>query len=140
MKYRLLLLISLLTAAGAIPLAAQNRIDSMVDTYSTMGRSTLTSAVERNKRTKKIEKIVKVLEISNGSAYKFIKAFDNEKQAGESYRQSVDGNEITRVITTENDSCNRIYMLQYRVNDSSFPNMIKTNAPFKVSIVIKYKK
>lgn len=139
MKY-LLILLSFLLTVGAIPLSAQNKIDDMVDTYYAMGKSTLTSAVERDNKTKKITKVVKVLDVDKGYVNSFIKAFEEEKSKSASYKQTLNGNEVTTVLTTENDKSNRIYMLQYNVSTGTYTTMPVFGSPFKVSIVVKFKK
>lgn len=139
MKY-LLILLSFLLTVGAIPLSAQNKIDDMVDTYYAMGKSTLTSAVERDNKTKKITKVVKVLDVDKGYVNSFIKAFEEEKSKSASYKQTLNGNEVTTVLTTENDKSNRIYMLQYNVSTGTYTTMPAFGSPFKVSIVVKFKK
>ncbi len=118
MNHKQILLLSILLLAYAIPLSAQNRIDDMLGSYSTTGQSTLTSAVERNKKTNQIEKVVKVLEAKGSGLHNFISAFDQEKDKCASYKKTVDGNKVTIMMTSENDKDKRIYMLQYRITEN----------------------
>ena len=52
-------------AASAL---GQNSIDRLVEDCSSVGRSKFTSAVERDPKTRKIQKVVKVLELSDADA------------------------------------------------------------------------
>lgn len=60
-----LVLASILAIVSVATAAAQNRIDELTDKFSTFGNSNYTSVVERNPKTKKIEKVVKELTIYN---------------------------------------------------------------------------
>lgn len=115
MKHLFLLALILFLQAEAIPLSAQNRIDDMLGSYSTIGQSTLTSAVERNKKTREIEKVVKVLEAKGNNLHSFISAFEQEKDNCASYKKTVDGKNVTIMMTTETEKDKRIYMLQYKL-------------------------
>ena len=118
---------------------AQNSIDKMVESYSTIGKSTFTSAVDRDKATRKVNKVVNVLEISTGDVNKFIEAFEAEKSKCTSYKKTEDADNRTVILTMEDIKSNRIYILQYRV--TSINNKYIEPIPlqnFKVSIIIKY--
>ncbi len=53
--------ILLFLAGMALPAMAQNSIDRMVKQHSTTGKSTFTSAVERDPATRKVVKVVNIL-------------------------------------------------------------------------------
>ena len=53
--------ILLYLAGMAFPAMAQNSIDRMVKQHSTTGKSTFTSAVERDPATRKVVKVVNIL-------------------------------------------------------------------------------
>ena len=62
LKMFLCTLALLFTSLG---LFAQNAIDKAVDEYSSIGNSKFTSAVERDPQTRKVLKVVKVLQPTN---------------------------------------------------------------------------
>ena len=54
---------ALLLVVAAACAVAQNSIDRMMDNYSSRGTSRFTSAVEREPKTRKVLKVVNVLEL-----------------------------------------------------------------------------
>ena len=94
-------------------LNAQNRIDEVVDSFSTVGSSTYTSAVERDPQTRQVIKVVKTLETRGDIIKDIIDAFEQEHETG-SFSRKEEDNEVTMILATENISSNRVYMLQYR--------------------------
>ncbi|MCR4764581.1 MAG: DUF5024 domain-containing protein, partial [Bacteroidaceae bacterium] len=52
---------TLIMLITTLSISAQNAIDKAVDEYSSIGKSTFTSAVERDPQTRKVLKVVKVL-------------------------------------------------------------------------------
>ncbi len=111
--------------------AAQNRIDEAVDNFLTVGSSTFTSVVERDPKTHKVSKVVKVLKLNSFHGWSAINtAFEEEKKNGSVVTQT-DGETTTVTITQENDNAIRIYSLNYVTVDK------RNNV---VTIIIKYKK
>lgn len=107
---------------------AQNRIDELIDNLSTSGNTTFTSIVTRNKRTRKVEKVVKYAEIQN-SARKFVDAFKQESQKHD-YLEKTEGGITTTNITIDSQKQKRIYIIQYE-------KKVKHNAI--VTVIIHYK-
>lgn len=103
-----LLLTSLITAA-----VAQNSIDGLIDNYSSVGMSKFTSAVERDPRTHKVLKVVKVLQLEQIGIKDFIKAFKGEAGTGD-FSEKYDDEGCTLMLTTQNARQNRIYMMRCR--------------------------
>ncbi len=130
MKLKLFLctLALLFTSLG---LFAQNAIDKAVDEYSSIGNSKFTSAVERDPQTRKVLKVVKVLQPTNITINKLRRAFLNEQESGQ-FSIVTNDNEETMTLTVENNQENRVYMMQYENHGASFTNG-------KVTIIIKYK-
>ena len=112
-------------------ISAQNSIDKAVDEYSSIGKSTFTSAVERDPKTRKALKVVKVLQPTDMSINKLRKAFLQEQENGQ-FSIMVNGEEETMTLTVENEKENRVYMMQYANRRTSFTNG-------KVTIIIRYK-
>ncbi|MBQ9286897.1 MAG: DUF5024 domain-containing protein [Bacteroidaceae bacterium] len=114
-----------------LAISAQNSIDKAVDEYSSIGKSTFTSAVERDPKTRKVLKVVKVLQPTDMSINKLRKAFLQEQENGQ-FSIMVNGEEETMTLTVENEKENRVYMMKYANHRSSFTNG-------KVTIIIRYK-
>lgn len=115
----------------SLALSAQNAIDKAVDEYSSIGKSTFTSAVERDPKTRKVLKVVKVLQPTDITINKLRRAFLNEQKSGQ-FSIITHEDEETMTLTIEGDQENRVYMMQYRYQGASFHNG-------KVTIIIKYK-
>ncbi len=95
-------------AASAL---GQNSIDRLVEDCSSVGRSKFTSAVERDPKTRKIQKVVKVLELSDADAGSFSAAFKREKGTGDFIEKRTE-NGITMVLTVRGKGQNRVYALR----------------------------
>lgn len=91
---------------------AQNKIDRMVEQYSAVGNSKFTSAVERNPRTRRVEKIVKVLEVSGDLAKEFYYEFLKELETNGINKLAVKDGKTTVAFTREDQKSNRVYMLK----------------------------
>ncbi len=130
MKIKILLcMLGMLFTTLAI--SAQNSIDKAVDEYSSIGKSTFTSAVERDPKTRKVLKVVKVLQPTDITINKLRKAFLQEKENGQ-FSIMVNDEEETMTLTVENEKENRVYMIKYANRRSLFTNG-------KVTIIIRYK-
>lgn len=107
-----LLLSALFLALSSASLQAQNRIDRLMESYSSVGGCTFTSAVERDPDTRAVVKVVKVLE-QNGlfSARHMIDAFRAERQTGE-YSERNESHKRTFTLVVKSGGQSRIYMLQ----------------------------
>ena len=114
-----------------LAISAQNSIDKAVDEYSSIGKSTFTSAVERDPKTRKVLKVVKILQPTDLSINKLRKAFLQEQENGQ-FSIMVNDEEETMTLTVENEKENRVYMMKYVNHRSSFTNG-------KVTIIIRYK-
>lgn len=114
-----------------LAISAQNSIDKAVDEYSSIGKSTFTSAVERDPKTRKVLKVVKVLQPTDITINKLRKAFLQEKENGQ-FSIMVNDEEETMTLTVENEKENRVYMIKYANRRSLFTNG-------KVTIIIRYK-
>ena len=110
---------------------AQNRIDQMVNDFSTLGSSKFTSIVERNPSTGRVQKVVKVLEVTGPKAASFRQVFLKEKETG-SFSQQQEGEEQTLTLSCENSKQVRLYML--RTTGRTVVNSAK------VTIIVKMKK
>lgn len=126
---KLILLICLLVASATTALA-QNRIDRMVENFSSLGNSTFTSAVERDSKTHRIKKVVKKLSMEGTSTFQLRSAFKAEKNNGK-YSESADNYVRTMILTTSDSKTDRIYMLRIEGDDH--------NANSETTIIIKYK-
>ena len=122
---------TLIMLITTLALSAQNAIDKAVDEYSSIGKSTFTSAVERDPQTRKVLKVVKVLQPTDITINKLRKAFLNEQENGQFSIMSNEQEE-TMTLTVENPKENRVYMMQYTNRGASFANG-------KVTIIIRYK-
>ena len=110
---------------------AQNRIDQMVDNFSALGSSKFTSVVERNPATGRIQKVVKVLEVTGPKAASFRQEFMKEKDSG-SFSQQQEGEVQTLTLSCESRKQVRLYML--RTTGRTVVNTAK------VTIIVKIKK
>ena len=120
----------LLSLLMVIAIQAQNSIDRMVEQYSSVGGSTFTSAVQRNPKTRQVEKVVKRLEIEGAQSHKFIEAFKREARTHSNSTIKRKDSDLTIVITEENKQSNRIYMLKGDEN---------MGRPAQITIIIRIK-
>ena len=111
--------------------AAQNSIDQMVDEFSTLGGAKFTSVVQRNPKTRAIEKVVKKLELGSVNSKKFINAFKNEAKRNKTTTTTRSDGEVTTIITTSNQKTNRIYMIKYD-EEEYYPDV-------SITIIVKVK-
>lgn len=125
------LICTLVLLIAPLALFAQNVIDKAVDEYSSIGKSTFTSAVERDPNTRKVLKVVKVLQPTDITINKLRRAFFEEQKKGQ-FSLVTNEEEETMTLTMENSKENRVYMMQYTHRGASFSNG-------KVTIIIKYK-
>ncbi len=125
------LICTLVLLIAPLALFAQNAIDKAVDEYSSIGKSTFTSAVERDPNTRKVLKVVKVLKPTDITINKLRRAFFEEQKNGQ-FSLVTNEEEETMTLTMENSKENRVYMMQYTHRGASFSNG-------KVTIIIKYK-
>lgn len=107
-KYIITLAICLL---AILPIKAQNSIDNLVERYSSTGGSSFTTAVKRNPRTRKVEKVVKTLEVEYGQGNTFYRAFKQEAHT-ESWTDKASNNEFTTLLVVNKPQQVRIYMLK----------------------------
>ena len=61
MDIRRIIITAMIYVAAMAHAAAQNRIDGMMENYSSHGMSKYTSAVERDPQTRKVRRVVNVL-------------------------------------------------------------------------------
>ena len=94
-----------------IAVQAQNSIDEQVDNISTLGSSKFTSVVDRDPKTRQINKVVKVLQVPGIQVGKLRKAFLKEKDSG-NFSHTKDNREETMTLTVESSERVRIYMLR----------------------------
>lgn len=125
------LICTLALLIAPLALFAQNAIDKAVDEYSSIGKSTFTSAVERDPKTRKVLKVVKVLQPTDITINRLRRAFLEEQKNGQ-FSLVTNEEEETMTLTVENEKENRVYMMQYTRGGASFTNG-------KVTIIIKYK-
>ena len=110
---------------------AQNKIDKIIETFSTLGTSTFTTAVERNPQTRKVVKVVKTLEMRGPKADQLKKAFQEEKDLS-SYSERTHDDQTTIIFDTESQNQLRLYLLQ------TTGKYVTTYA--KATIIIKIKR
>lgn len=110
-----------------IPGRAQNRIDRMVEDYSTVGSSSFTSVVERDPNTRQVKKVVKVLTLPSHQISQFHDAFLKEKATG-TFTEQQQGGVQTITLTCEKPTQTRLYMLR------------RTHGSGKVTIIAKMKR
>ena len=110
----------MLCLLGTIVATAQNKIDQLVESFSTIGSATFTSVVERDPQTRQVQKVVKVLKINGGQATELRSAFLKERESGNFTEQKSD-NEQTLTLNCENKKQVRIYLLRL-TNVQSWPH------------------
>lgn len=91
--------------------AAQNSIDNMLDHISMVGEGKFTSVVERNPKTRRVKKVVRVLEMHDKGVRSFINAFKREAGTGDFSEKRV-GDGLTMVLAVSKGRQNRVYMLK----------------------------
>ena len=121
----------------AVPALAQNKIDNLVDNYSSISTSKYTSAVERNPKTRAVMKVVKVLELSYANIQPFVEAFKAEANHGD-FCERKDGDALILTLACRGAKNNRIYMLKaddYYRYGGRHANRTACN----ITIIVKYK-
>ncbi len=127
---------ALLLALAVAQAAAQNSIDRMMDNYSSRGSSRYTSAVERDPATRRVRKVVNVLELRDIGIDKFIDAFRREAATGNFTEKRAEGS-LTLMLTVRGARQNRIYMLRctgpyaWRRSETLYNSA-------KVTVIVKY--
>lgn len=110
MMKRFILLMCMMVAMMATA-TAQNKIDRLVEQYSATGRSSFTSAVERDSETGNVRKVVKRLRL-RGEIYKqFLNVFEEESSKGK-FSSKRENGETTMILTTSDSKANSVYMLR----------------------------
>ncbi len=133
---RRLLIIFALLAAMVASAFGQNSIDRLVENHSSVGQSKFTSAVERDPKTRKIQRVVKVLEMGNADVSRFIAAFRREAATGDLTERRTDTG-LTMVLTVPGKAQNRVYMM--KCDGPSGLSRKATRYNFtKVTVIVKY--
>lgn len=136
MRHRIILIIAMLTMFSVLA-KAQSKIDDLVDHYSTSNVSKYTSAVERNPQTRRVVKVVKILEMSYCDVTPFVNAFKTDENSGE-LCESRSGNDLVMTRTLQGRKQNRIYMLKANGYYSKYASS-KTRVHSTITIIVKYK-
>lgn len=108
---------------------AQNCIDGLIEKSSLVGSGTFTSAVERDPATRKVKKVVKMLELGSTGSEKFEKAFRQEARQGD-FTETVKGDRVSLLLTVDGQKSTRVYMLVYNR---------RTHSGGQVTIVVNFK-
>lgn len=108
---------------------AQNSIDGLIEKSSLVGSCTFTSAVERDPITRKVKKVVKMLELGSTSSEKFEKAFRQEARQGYS-TEMIKGDSVSLMLMVDGQKSTRVYMLVYNR---------RTHRDGQVTIVVNFK-
>lgn len=137
MNIRKMIIMALLFVMATVNATAQNRIDNMMENYSSRGTSRYTSAVERNPKTRKVQKVVNVIELNNHIGINdFINAFRQESKSGNFIERHTE-NGLILMLTIRGERNNRIYMIN--CTGAYTPARQKTNyRKAKISAIIKY--
>lgn len=110
-RYTLVLLL-LTLMVGSVK--AQNRLDKLIGSYSTVGTSTYTSAVERNPRTRAVERVVKVLDTRSPNVAKtLLHAFRAEAKTHGLDSDLCKAKVRTQIFTQKGKEKTRLYMIEY---------------------------
>lgn len=130
---KIFLILCIALSGAFLPLAAQNRIDRMVEKFSA-GKAAIkfTTAVERDPKTKRVQKVVKVLRNEDTNAYdRFFQAFKLEAQEAHDVVTIEDGRPDSKfILTVKKPGQKRIYAIQ---------DNRKKDGSFSVYIIINYK-
>lgn len=94
-------------------LHAQNKIDDVVQRYSTVGSATFTTVVQRNPSTHAVEKVVKKLSTNGTTAKNLIETF-NLEASQHSVSRKQEGGYTTVIFATSGTKSNRVYMIKYQ--------------------------
>lgn len=132
---RLFFIFAFLSALAASTFA-QNSIDRLVENYSSVGQSKFTSAVERDPKTRKIQRVVKVLELTNADINRFAAAFKREAATGDFTERRTDGG-LTLVLTVRGKGQNCVYMMKC-TSPYSYERNSTRYAFAKITVIVKY--
>ena len=115
---------------------SQNSIDRLVENHSSVGQSKFTSAVERDPKTRKIQRVVKVLELSDADVSRFVDAFRREAATGDlTERRTDDG--LTLVLTVRGKGQNRVYMMKC-AGPYVYGRKATRYSFTKITVIVKY--
>ena len=117
MPRRYLLILAMLLVS--VVATAQNSIDRMVERFSTAGSSSFVTAVKRNPKTHKVEKVVKRLTTNAVQSRQFIATFKEEAERQKDVVTSTADGYTSMIITVPGAKQNRIYTLRYKGNGYS---------------------
>lgn len=109
---------------------AQNRIDTLVEEFSTIQTAKFTSAVERDEQTSEVVRAVKTLNIMGMKASSIRSDFRTEASKHNSNESKENGTE-TYVFTMKSDTASRIYMMKYKPNNAAVTIIINRKQPTK---------
>lgn len=115
-----------LMALSCLMASAQNSIDRMVEQYSTLGGSSFVTAVKRNPKTHKVEKVVKRLTASGLRTQHFIDTFKEEARRQKDVVTTTADGYTTMIVTVEGAKQNRIYTLRYPSKERPYPDVTVT--------------
>ena len=110
MDIRRIIITAVILVTSMVNVAAQNRIDEMIENYSSRGTSRFTSAVERDPKTRKVLKVVNVLELNQMGINEFINVFRGESKKG-NFTEKRTESSLTLMLTVRDERQNRIYMM-----------------------------
>lgn len=133
---RRIFLIFAFLAALAASAFGQNSIDRLVENHSSVGQSKFTSAVERDPKTRKIQRVVKVLELSDADVSRFVDAFRREAATGDLTERRTDGG-LTLVQTVRGKGQNRVYMMKC-TGPYAYGRKATRYSFTKVTVIVKY--
>lgn len=133
----IILIIMWLLSMVASNAMAQNKIDDLVDHFSTFSTSKYTSAVERNPKTREVIRVVKILEMNYCDVAPFVSAFKKDTSSGE-LSETRSGNDLVMTRTMQGKKQNRIYMLKADGYYNKY-GISRTRPHCTITVIIKYK-
>ena len=115
---------------------SQNSIDRLVENHSSVGRSKFTSAGERDPKTRKIPRVVKVPGLSDADVSRLAAAFRREAATGDlAERRTDDG--LTLVLTVRGKGQNRVYMMKC-TGPYAYGRKATRYSFTKITVIVKY--
>ena len=115
---------------------SQNSIDRRVENHSSGGRRKSPSAGERDPKTRKIQRVVKVLGLSDADVSRFAAAFRREAATGDlAERRTDDG--LTLVLTVRGKGQNRVYMMKC-TGPYAYGRKATRYSFTKITVIVKY--
>ena len=115
---------------------SQNSIDRLVENHSSVGQSKFTSAVERDPKTRKIQRVVKVLELTNADISRFAAAFRREAATGDFTEWRTDDG-LMLVLTVRGKGQNRVYMMKC-TGPYAYGRKATRYSFTKITVIVKY--